>query len=36
MYRDLIYATPGLKAEDIPKYFKDASFGAKPEDVVRT
>ena len=36
MYRDLIYATPGLKNEDIPKYFKDASFGAKPEDVVRT
>src|SRR5438046_3038793 len=36
MYRDLMYATPGLKAEDIPKYFKDASFGVKPEDVVRT
>src|SRR3954453_23453500 len=34
MYRDLIYATPGLKADDIPKYFKDASFGAKPEDIV--
>ncbi|MEA2483514.1 MAG: hypothetical protein QOC55_1461, partial [Thermoleophilaceae bacterium] len=36
MYRDLLYASPGLKTEDIPKYFKDASFGAKPEDVVRT
>src|SRR6476661_10528508 len=36
MYRDLIYASPGLKSEDVPKYFKDASFGAKPEDVVRT
>src|SRR3954468_1893310 len=36
MYRDLIYASPGLKTADIPKYFKDASFGAKPEDVVRT
>src|SRR4051812_30652316 len=36
MYRDLIYASPGLKAEDIPNYFKDASFGAKPEDIVRT
>jgi acyl-homoserine lactone acylase PvdQ len=35
MYRDLIYATPGLKAEDIPKYFKDASFGAQTADVVR-
>src|SRR5438876_12149127 len=36
MYRDLIYATPGLRSDDIPKYFKDASFGVKPEDVVRT
>jgi acyl-homoserine lactone acylase PvdQ len=27
MYRDLVYATPGLKAQDIPKYFKDGSFG---------
>jgi acyl-homoserine lactone acylase PvdQ len=36
MYRDLIYATPGLKQADIPKYFKDASFGAKPEDIVST
>ena len=36
MYRDLLYASPGLKNEDISKYFKDASFGAKPEDVVRT
>src|SRR4051812_26630392 len=36
MYRDLIYATPGLKAEDIPNYYKDASFGTKPEDVVTT
>src|SRR5215207_4458013 len=36
MYQDLVYATPGLKAEDVPKYFKDASFGVKPEDVDRT
>jgi acyl-homoserine lactone acylase PvdQ len=36
MYRDLLYASPGLKNEDISKYFKDASFGAKPEDIVRT
>ena len=35
MYQDLVYATPGLKAEDVPKYFKDASFGVKPEDVDR-
>src|SRR3954447_13704183 len=34
MYRDLIYASPGLKTADIPKYFKDASFGSKPEDIV--
>ena len=27
MYANLVYATPGLKAEDIPKYFKDSSFG---------
>jgi acyl-homoserine lactone acylase PvdQ len=36
MYRDLIYAVPGLKAEDLPSYYKDASFGVKPEDVERT
>src|SRR3954471_4933349 len=27
MYAGLKYATPGLKAADIPKYFKDSSFG---------
>src|SRR3954453_19707558 len=36
MYRDLPYAAPGLKAEDVGKYYKDASFGVKPEDVERT
>jgi acyl-homoserine lactone acylase PvdQ len=36
MYRDLMYATPGLKQADIPKYFKDASFGAKPEGIIST
>ena len=36
MYADLVRATPGLSAADIPKYFKDESFGVKPEDVVRT
>jgi acyl-homoserine lactone acylase PvdQ len=30
MYADLKYATPGLKAQDIPKYFKDSSFGVPP------
>jgi acyl-homoserine lactone acylase PvdQ len=29
MYRDLVYATPGLTAGDVPKYFKDASFGVQ-------
>src|SRR4051794_29373885 len=36
MYRDLIYSTPGLSAADMPKFFKDASFGVKPEDIVST
>jgi acyl-homoserine lactone acylase PvdQ len=36
MYRDLVYATPGLNAADIPRYFKDASFGVKPGNVERT
>ena len=34
MYQDLVRATPGLSAADLPKYFKDESFGVKPEDVV--
>jgi acyl-homoserine lactone acylase PvdQ len=36
MYRDLVYASPHLKAADIGKYFKDASFGVKPGDVDRS
>src|SRR5438552_1602313 len=36
MYANLMYATPGLSAADIPKYFKDASFGVKPADVETT
>jgi hypothetical protein len=36
MYRDLLYASPGLKPDAIGDYFKDASFGAKPEDIVST
>ena len=36
LYTDLLYATPGLKDEDIGKYFPDASFGVKPDDVDRT
>jgi hypothetical protein len=36
MYRDLVYATPGLTAEQIPSYFKDSSFGVHADDVERT
>src|SRR4051812_4112350 len=35
-YTNLLYATPGLKESDIGTYFKDATFGVKPEDVERT
>jgi acyl-homoserine lactone acylase PvdQ len=35
MYGDLVYASPGLKAADIPKYFKDATFGVKENDAER-
>ena len=36
MYTDLLKAEPTLTAADLDKYFKDASFGVKPEDIVRT
>jgi acyl-homoserine lactone acylase PvdQ len=36
MYRDLLYATPGLQASQIPDFYKDASFGVRPTDVERT
>ncbi len=36
MYGDLVHVAPHLQAADIPKYFKDASFGVKPGDVERT
>ena len=36
MYRDLMYATPGLKAEDLGRYYKDSTFGVKPGDVATT
>ncbi len=36
MYEDLVYATPGLKASQLTDYYKDATFGVKPEDVERT
>jgi acyl-homoserine lactone acylase PvdQ len=36
MYMNLMYATPGLTAAQIPSYYKDASFGVKAGNVVRT
>src|SRR4051794_22258290 len=36
MYGDLVHVAPNLKAADIDKYFKDGSFGVKPDDVDRT
>jgi acyl-homoserine lactone acylase PvdQ len=35
MYANLMYGTPGLQAGDIPKYFKDSSFGVRDGDVER-
>src|SRR5215210_5496960 len=36
MYRDLMYATPGLQAAQIPDYFKDSSFGVPDGQAERT
>jgi acyl-homoserine lactone acylase PvdQ len=36
MYRDLMYAAPGLQAADLGKYYKDSSFGLAPGDAGRT
>src|SRR3954454_22788114 len=36
MYGDLVHVAPKLKARDIGRYFKDASFGVKPGDVERS
>jgi len=35
MYSDLVYATPGLQAGDLPRYFKDSSFGVPEGQVER-
>jgi acyl-homoserine lactone acylase PvdQ len=35
MYRDLVYATPGLTDAQIPSYFKDSTFGVRPGDAER-
>lgn len=36
LYRDLIYASPGLTSLTVPKFFKDSSFGVRADDVART
>jgi acyl-homoserine lactone acylase PvdQ len=33
LYDDLLYAAPTLTDADIPKYYKDATFGVRPGDV---
>ncbi|MFL6222956.1 MAG: penicillin acylase family protein [Actinomycetes bacterium] len=36
MYRDLMYATPGLHPGDLGRSYKDSTFGVNPEDVETT
>ncbi|HZO59483.1 MAG TPA: penicillin acylase family protein [Solirubrobacterales bacterium] len=36
LYENLVYATPGLTAGQIPSYFKDGSFGVQAGQVERT
>jgi acyl-homoserine lactone acylase PvdQ len=36
MYGDLVYAAPNMPAGDLGKYYKDGTFGVKPEDVERS
>jgi len=36
MYSDLVFATPGIDPAGLDRFFKDASFGVKPEDVERS
>jgi acyl-homoserine lactone acylase PvdQ len=36
MYGDLVYASPGLQAADLSRYFKDATFGVKQGEAERT
>ncbi|MEA2391447.1 MAG: hypothetical protein QOK31_1556, partial [Solirubrobacteraceae bacterium] len=35
-YRDLLYGYRGLRASQLGRYFKDATFGVRPGDVERT
>src|SRR3954468_8034613 len=36
LYDGLLYASPHLTEADVPKYFKDATFGVQPDDVEST
>ena len=36
MYRDLMYASPGLQRVDLGRYYKDSTFGVAPGDAGRT
>src|SRR3954452_1735910 len=36
LYEGLVQASPGLTHDQIGTYFKDATFGVKPEDVAST
>ena len=36
MYADLVHEVPGLEPADLDRFFKDASFGVKPEEVERS
>jgi acyl-homoserine lactone acylase PvdQ len=36
MYEDLVYATPGLTAAQVPSFFKDATFGVQAGQEERT
>jgi acyl-homoserine lactone acylase PvdQ len=33
LYTDLLYASPKLRHSQLPSFFKDATFGVKPDDV---
>src|SRR4051812_32959673 len=36
LYDGLLYASPSITGADVAKYYKDATFGVKPEDVAST
>src|ERR1044071_3444665 len=36
MYASLVRATPGLTSSKLPNYFKDGTFGVRPNDVAST